>query len=146
MLTWKATHWSPIALALAFSLHFAGAANASIQLLPVANFHERELVLPQDDSSSSNPDSGASAAADDSEGESESSREIERLWHASNSSSTPASGSSSSTPGAGGITVCTLPATSLPDLDDRVERLVCVDSNLSRSEFVSRLLRPPRIC
>lgn len=147
MPTRKATHWSLIAFTLALPLcfSFSAVANASIQLTPASNFNACEPASFQDDSSSSSPDPWSSEVADDSNGGPEGPRELELLWHALNSSTPSSSGSSSSTPVAGGITLFTVAVTQVPDIDDQAERVVCEDAIISFSEFVTRLLRPPRV-
>ena len=60
--------------------------------------------------------------------------------------SSGSSSSSSSVPGSSSNSFATVANVNFPDVDDRVQRLVCEEFDPSRSEFVSRLLRPPRDC
>ena len=148
VLRWQTIPWFPFVLALTLSMCVEAIANASIQIEAQADFNESQLVPSDEDSASS---SSNSASFDDAEDCPDSSDELHliKLLRDPSKKFYPSSGSSSSsssTPTLGGSTMLATADFHLPERDDRVQRLVCEDSILSFSEFVCRLLRPPRDC
>jgi hypothetical protein len=148
MPTWKAIHWSRIALAFVLPLCFAGAGHASIQNVPAAAFNENHIVASDVEFSSS-----SLAAFDDAKGRPDSSDELDlskrlrepsKKYHPLSGSSS--SSSSSSTATSGGTAMLAKGGFYLPERDDRVQWLGHEDSIVSFSKFVFRLLRPPRDC
>jgi hypothetical protein len=143
MTIWKATHWSLIAFALALA-SIEGIANASIQAQPALIFKYNQLVPTDEESASSN-----SSSLDNAVDRPDSSDELylEELLRDPTKKFYPASGSSSSsssTPTTGSSSMLATAAVHLPERDDRVQQLVYENSVFLPSEFVCRILRPPR--
>ena len=133
-------------LALALSMCVEAIANASIQNEPAAVFNENQLVPGNDASASS-----SSASLDDANDCPDGSEELHliKLLRDPSKKYYPSSGSSSSSSSThtlGGSAMFATAYFHLPKRDDRVQRFVCEDSVLSFTEFVCRLLRPPRDC
>lgn len=145
MLRWTTIPCSALAIALSVSLCYE--ASASIQLGPVTNVNDSELVVAEYDAE---PSGRGSTSAETSENESDCSHVAEKillLWNASNKSPSPSSGPSSSTPstsGSGGGALLAAEGFQLPDINGRVERIEPENSILYLAEFIFRLMRPPR--